>query len=77
MACLRWKYTQTIVMDGNFVSEHLRMQNPEDDIAISDEHGYMVSFGPYKDHLKAATDTRKVGLYSLLKNQDSLTFRLQ
>ena len=77
MTCLRWKYTQTIVMDGNFVSEHLRMQNPEDDIAISDEHGYMVSFGPYKDHLKAATDTRKVGLYSLLKSQDSLTFRLQ
>ena len=64
-------------MDGNFVSEHLRMQNPEDDIAISDEHGYMVSFGPYKDHLKAATDIRKVGLHSLLKNQGSLTFRLQ
>ena len=77
MTCLRWKYTQTIVMDGNFVSEHLRMQNPEDDVAISDGHGYMVSSGPYKDHLKAATDTRKVGLYSLLKNQDSLTFRLQ
>ena len=45
MTCFRWKYTQTIVMDGNFVSEHLRMQNPEDDVAISDGHGYMVSSG--------------------------------
>ena len=47
-------------MDGNFVSEHLRMQNPEDDVAISDGHGYMVTSSPYKEHLKAATDTREV-----------------
>ena len=52
-------------------------QVPEDDVAISDGHGYMVSSGPYKDHLKAATDTREVGFHSLLKNQGSLTFRLQ
>ena len=47
-------------MDGNFVNEHLWMQNLEDDVAISDEHGYMVTSGPYKEHLKAATDTREV-----------------
>ena len=77
MACLRWKYTQTIVMNNNFVSEYLRMQNPENNVAISDEHGYMISSGPYKDYLKTATDIREVGFHSLLKNQGSLTFRLQ
>ena len=47
-------------MDENFVSEHLWMQNSEDDVAISNEHEYMVTFGPYKEHLKAATDIREV-----------------
>ena len=60
MACLRWKYTQTIVMDGNFVSEHLRMRNPGDDVRLSDGHGFMVTSEPYEAHLKVSNDTREV-----------------
>ena len=63
MLC-RWKYSQTIIMDGNFVSEHLKSQNPDDDVPLSDGHGFMVTSGPYKEHLKAATDTREVCDYN-------------
>lgn len=48
-------------MDGNFVSEHLRMQNPSDDVSLSDGHGFMVTSGPYQDHLKTSTEIREVG----------------
>ncbi len=58
---LRWKYTQTIVMDGNFVSEHLQMKNPADDVKLSDGHGFMVTAERYEAHLKVANDTREVG----------------
>ena len=50
----------TIVMDGNFVSEHLRMRNPSEDVFFSDGHGFMATSGPYEAHLKAANDTREV-----------------
>ena len=47
-------------MDGNFVSQHLRMQNPADDVPLSDGHGFMVESGPYEEHLKKANETREV-----------------
>ncbi len=50
-----------IVMDGNFVSEHLQMKNPVDDVKLSDGHGFMVTAEQYEAHLKVANDTRKVG----------------
>ena len=47
-------------MDGNFVSQHLQMQNPADDVALADGHGFMVTSEPYEAHLKTANDTREV-----------------
>ena len=44
-------------MDGNFVSDHIRMQHPEDDIPLADGHGFMVTYGRYGEHLKDAIDT--------------------
>lgn len=49
-----------MVMDGNFVSEHLRMRNPEDEVPLSDGHGFMVTSAPYKQHIKEANDSREV-----------------
>lgn len=46
-------------MDGNFVSEHLRMQNPEDDVFLADGHGFMVEYGPYEEHIKASNEIRE------------------
>ena len=52
---------QTMVMDGNFVSEHLQMQNPEDDVFLADGHGFMVGYDRYEQHIAAANETREVG----------------
>ena len=49
-------------MDGNFVSDHIRMQHPEDDIPLADGHGFMVPYGRYGEHLQDAIDTREVCL---------------
>lgn len=35
------------------------MQNPEDDVFLADGHGFMVEYGPYEDHIKAANEIRK------------------
>ncbi|KAH9917410.1 uncharacterized protein B0H18DRAFT_913487 [Fomitopsis serialis] len=55
----RWKFTQTFVMDGNFSAEHLKMRRPQDDVSLADGHGFMVTDGPYKRHLKEAIDARE------------------
>ena len=47
-------------MDGNFVSQHLRMRNPEDDVRLSDGHGFMVTADWYDEHIKQAQETREV-----------------
>ncbi|KAI1790343.1 hypothetical protein LXA43DRAFT_1095489 [Ganoderma leucocontextum] len=52
----QWKYTRSVVLDGNFSAQHRKMRKPEDDVAIADGHVFMVTDGPYKDHLKTATD---------------------
>ena len=47
-------------MDGNFQAEHMRMRNPENDVALSDGAGFMVSKHPYELHLKLAVERRQV-----------------
>ena len=59
----RWKYMQTVIMDGNFKSEHLMMRNPEDDVCLSDGEGFMVRSGPYKEYLGVVTEVREVSDY--------------
>ncbi|KAF9230988.1 hypothetical protein BU15DRAFT_56673, partial [Melanogaster broomeanus] len=31
-----WKYTRTIIMDGNFKAEHMHCSSPEDDVYLMD-----------------------------------------
>ncbi|KAI6127050.1 hypothetical protein F5141DRAFT_1210355 [Pisolithus sp. B1] len=40
------------VMDGNFTAQHMKMNKPELDVALSDGKGYMVSELPYHSHLQ-------------------------
>ncbi|KAI6160720.1 hypothetical protein EDD17DRAFT_1421617, partial [Pisolithus thermaeus] len=40
------------VIDGNFTAQHMKMNKPELDVALSDGKGYMVSEGPYQNHLQ-------------------------
>ena len=52
---------QTFVIDGNFSAEHLKMRQPANDISITDGHGFMVTDGPYKQHLLEAAEDTQVG----------------
>lgn len=47
-------------MDGNFSAEHMKMWNPQDDVALTDGSGYMVKTSDYESHLKTATENREV-----------------
>ena len=59
-------------MDGNFAAEHMRMKLPEDDVWLSDGHGFFVQRAPYQAHLKTALDTYEVPGFNL-SNLPSLT----
>ncbi|KIK12597.1 hypothetical protein PISMIDRAFT_120613 [Pisolithus microcarpus 441] len=48
-----WKYTHTMVMDGNFKAEHIKERCPEDQVQLMDGHGYMVSHPEYQEYLQA------------------------
>ncbi|KAI6110239.1 hypothetical protein EV401DRAFT_2059488 [Pisolithus croceorrhizus] len=58
-----WKVQDTImrqyVMDGNFTAQHMKMNKPELDVALSDGKGYMVSEVPYHSHLQQSFDSKE------------------
>ena len=58
----RWLYTRSIVIDGNFTADHLKMKHPENDVALSPGGRYMVEPTRYKAHLESAVDHREVGI---------------
>jgi hypothetical protein len=47
-------------MDGNFEASHQKMKRGEDDVALTDGHGYMVPTKEYQNHLETATEIRQV-----------------
>lgn len=57
-----WLYRRSIVVDGNFSLEHMRMKKSEDDVFLSDGEGYMVQMLPYQEHLKTSIETTQVCL---------------
>ena len=59
----RWLYTRSIVIDGNFSAEHLKMKQPEGDVALSPGGRYMVEPKRYELHLKTGKEIKQVGLY--------------
>ncbi|KAI6018405.1 hypothetical protein EDC04DRAFT_2902121 [Pisolithus marmoratus] len=56
-------YSDTVmtryVIDGNFTAQHMKMNKPELDVALSDGKGYMVSEGPYQSHLQQSLDSKE------------------
>ncbi|KAI6010350.1 hypothetical protein EDC04DRAFT_2610218 [Pisolithus marmoratus] len=47
------------VIDGNFTAQHMKMNKPELDVALSDGKGYMVAEVPYQSHLKQSLDSKE------------------
>ena len=59
---IRWLYTRSIVIDGNFSAEHLKMKRPEKDIALSPGGRYMVEPKRYELHLNTGKEIKQVCL---------------
>jgi hypothetical protein len=66
----RWLYTRSIVIDGNFSAEHLKMKRPENDIALSPGGRYMVEPERYESHLHTGKEVKQVCLFN---SSDSLS----
>ncbi|KAI6041034.1 hypothetical protein EDC04DRAFT_2566131 [Pisolithus marmoratus] len=47
-----WKYTRTVVMDGNFKAEHMHERWPTDQVWLMDRCSFMVTNPPYQAYLK-------------------------
>lgn len=41
------------------------MWNPEDDVLLSDGHGFMVTAGRYDEHIQHALETREVIFFTV------------
>ncbi|KAI6024533.1 hypothetical protein EDC04DRAFT_2869369 [Pisolithus marmoratus] len=48
-----WKYTRTLVMDGNFKAEHMHERHPDDQVWLMDGRSFMVANPRYQEYLKA------------------------
>jgi hypothetical protein len=54
------------------------MRRPEDDIALIDGEGYMVTDGPYREHLREAVETKEVvNLICLVHSADATSSEIQ
>ncbi|KAK7681502.1 hypothetical protein QCA50_015234 [Cerrena zonata] len=51
------KYMPTLVVDGNFKQEHLKMKQSKDDVPLSDGHGYMVGKERFDQYIKSVPKT--------------------
>lgn len=56
----RWVYQKTLILDGNFTADHMKMKKPQDDVAFTDGEGYMVQDAPYRQHLKETLEAPAV-----------------
>ncbi|KAG2049657.1 hypothetical protein BDR06DRAFT_984261 [Suillus hirtellus] len=54
----KWLVMKRLVVDGNFTAQHMNMREPEQDIFLSDDSGYMVTKSEYQAHLASATKKR-------------------
>ena len=58
----RWLYTRSIVIDGNFSAEHLKMKQPEEDVALSPGGRYLVEPERYESHLSTGKEFKQVSI---------------
>lgn len=57
---IRWLFRRSVVVDGNFHADHLKMKYPEDDVALADGCAFMVETLSYEEHLKESKDIKQV-----------------
>ena len=57
---LSWKYSCTLVMDGNFKAEHMLLKNVSQELWLMDGKGFMVASEPYKRYLAGSVNQVEV-----------------
>jgi hypothetical protein len=57
----RWIFRRSLVVDGNFSAEHLKMRKAEKDVKLVHGEGYMVDEIDYKHHLLTGVHDQEVG----------------
>jgi hypothetical protein len=57
----RWLFRRSIVVDGNFSAEHLKMPRAEKDVRLSNGEGFIVEDVKYQQHLSQALEIQDVG----------------
>jgi hypothetical protein len=55
-----WLFRRSIVVDGNFSAEHMKMLRADEDVRLVNGEGYMVEERVYQEHLKASSDQKEV-----------------
>jgi hypothetical protein len=51
-----WITRRTIVVDGNFHADHIKMRRPDLDVMLSNGHGYMAEESRYQEYLSTAKE---------------------
>ena len=55
----RWKFTRTLLGDGNFKQDHLAMKDNFDDVPLSDGLGYMVGRKRFEEYVEKISVLQK------------------
>jgi len=58
----RWLFRRSIVVDGNFSAEHLKMRTAVKDVRLANGEGYIVEDANYQKHLSEGFEVRDVGV---------------
>jgi Kyakuja-Dileera-Zisupton transposase len=56
---LRWVYTRSFAIDGNFTASHQRQKCPDDDVPLTNGESFMTESSTYKEHLKVARESKR------------------
>jgi len=56
-------YVRSVVVDGNFKLDNLKMKNAEEDVTLSDGEAFFVGQVQYQEHLKTVIQTKEVCQY--------------
>ncbi|KAI5982195.1 hypothetical protein EDD15DRAFT_2378224 [Pisolithus albus] len=63
--------------DGHFTAQHMKMNMPELDVALSDGKGFMVVEVPYQSHLKQSVDSKEASVYRAINAENINKSNLQ
>lgn len=55
---IRWVYTWSFAIDGNFTASHQCQKHPEDDVPLMNGQAFMTESSDYKEHLKITIESK-------------------